>query len=149
MNMPPKKPTGLPEKKENNLESKPKKTFRGFLDYINSLGKFDSAKKEEWANERWFDGLKNKSFKDGTLRLQTLDERYESGMKKYSTPEEFYIMHSGLETEEDKKLFWEMREELNQLVDQFNEELKKENTDTEVITKLYKEIEELIDGKVY
>ncbi len=128
----------------SNLEKETKKTFRALLDYYNSLSRFSAAKDANLANNKWIDGLNNPKIKDGSFRLDTLDERFEKGISEYPTKEEFYIQHSGLDTDQDKKVFFEKKNNLDLLVEKFNEELKKEYTDTKMIKQLYQEIENII-----
>lgn len=134
----------MKESFQENTSETPK-FFRTLSDYYNELQEFSAVKDPKLADEKWIDGLNNKRIKSGEYHLKTLDERYARDIESSTSTEEFYIEHSGLDTPERKQIFFEKREKLNELVEKFNEELRKENPDTSTLKSIYEEMDQLIN----
>lgn len=128
-----------------SLEKQNSNEFLSLLDWKNELlnasniAGASSMSDEEWLKHVNSDYYKNK------FKLKTVDERFE---QKLGHPvEDDYYIQTGDVTEENKKEFFDRKQELDDSVKEFNEELKKENPDRKRIQELYYKMFRQAEGR--
>ena len=133
------------EQQNNDLEK-----FNQHISWIAGDYTNETMHVEELLKEENIELLKKRGLKSLEERyLKKLNElwpeqfrdKYDNSIKNY------FIKRTEEEGKEKLSIFWKIKENLDKLVNEFNEELKKEKPDIISLKKIFNKISMLIDGK--
>lgn len=114
------------------------KKFLSILDWTNELLQASKLAEQSLSDEEWLKIINSDYYKE-TFHLKTLDERFQTKHEQV-IDDEFYINHSEIKSDQDKKAFFDKKNKLDELVNEFNEEIKKSTPSRENIQVLYKKM---------
>ena len=125
--------------KENQLENK-NEVFLVLLDYFNEIQSFGWKIAEG--------NIKNPVYRTEEFAMRNLNEyvNRNQSVDKFADSDytKFYTIKGELNTEERKSLFFEKKKELDLLVSEFNQELKKEDFNLESLKNMLEKMKQLI-----